>query len=201
MSAVSETIMAMALAFKKRLELGNDAQARVAEYVAEFGWSTDGIGSIGNESVPASYAKNKAGELEHYTAPDLTIDKRNWPFSITLEVKNKTLYRDRYWIDAERLEYTTKWARMKDRFVLWVIEDESKGRSLFCASNHKLNTTEYREYNPYSKNIQKTKTVPTWMFDAAVFVPLEEALTAQLDNFYTTRSLYLPDQTGEVRQI
>jgi hypothetical protein len=201
MSAVSETIMAMALAFKKRLELGNDAQARVAEYVAEYGWSTDGIGSIGNERVPASYAKNKAGELEHYTAPDLTIDKRNWPFSITLEVKNKNEYRGRYIIDAYRLDYITKWARMKDRFVLWVIEDESKGRSLFCASNDKLNSTPHRQYNPHTTNIEKTKTVPSWMFDASVFVPLEEALTAQLDSFHTTRSLYLPDQTGEVRQI
>ena len=201
MSAVSETIMAMALAFKKRLKLGHDAQARVAEYVAEYGWTTDGIGSIGNESVPASYAKNKAGELELYTAPDLTMDKRNWPFSITLEVKNQRLYRGRYWIDAHLIVNATKWARMKDRFVLWVIEDESNGRALFCASNDKLNSTPHRTYNPYSKNIEKTKIVPTWMFDASVFIPLEEALTAQLDNFYTTRSLYLPDQTGEVRQI
>ena len=191
----------MALAFNERLELGNNAQARVAEYVAEYGWTTDGIGSIGNESVPASYAKNKAGELEHYTAPDLTIDKRNWPFSITLEVKNKNEYRGIYYIDAYRLDYITKWARMKDRFVLWVIEDESKGRSLYCASNDKLNSTPHRQYNPHTTNIKKTKTVPSWMFDASVFVPLEKALTAQLDNFYTTRSLHLPDDTGEVRLI
>ena len=90
---------------------------------------------------------------------------------------------------------------MKDRFVLWVIGDESKGRSLFCASNDKLNSTPHRAYNPHTTNIKKTKTVPSWMFDASVFVPLEEALTAQLDNFYTTRSLHLPDNTGEVRLI
>ena len=107
MSAVSETTMAMPLVFNQRLEIGNNAQARVAEYVAEYGWSTDGIGSIGNESVPASYAKNKAGELEHYTASDPTIDKRNWPFSITLEVKNKNEYRKIYYIDAYRLDYIT----------------------------------------------------------------------------------------------
>ena len=201
MSAVSETTMAMPLEFNQRLERGNNAQARVAEYVAEYGWTTDGIGSIGNESVPASYAKNKAGELEHYTAPDLTIDKRNWPFSITLEVKSKNEYRGIYYIDAYRLDYITKWARMKDRFVLWGIEDESKGRSLFCASNDKLNSTPHRTYNPHTTNIKKTKTVPSWMFDASVFVPLEEALTAQLDNFHTTRSLHLPDNTGEVRLI
>ena len=191
----------MPLGFNKRLEIGNNAQARVAEFVANYGWTTDGIGSIGNESVPASYAKNEVGQLEHFTAPDLTIEKRGWPFTITLEVKNKTPVRGKWWIDERRLNYTTKWAMMKERFVLWVIEDESNGRELICASNDKLNSTLYREYNPLSMNIDKTAPEPTWIFDPCVFVPLESALNAQLDNFHTIRSLHLPDNTGEIRQI
>ena len=199
MSAVSETTMAMSHGFKKRLEIGNNAQARVAEYVANYGWTTDGIGSIGNENVPVSYAKNDAGELEHFKAPDLTIEKRNWPFSITIEVKCKTPYRGKYWIDESRLDYITKWALMKERLVLWVIEDESKGRELLCASNDKLNTAQ-REYNPFSKDIHGGPE-PTWLYEESVFVPLKDAVTAQLECFQTTRSLYLPDETGRTQLI
>ena len=89
---------------------------------------------------------------------------------------------------------------MKERLVLWVIEDESKGRELFCASNDKLNTTEHREYNPYSKD-RAGKLEPTWLFDPCVFVPFEEALASQLESFRTIRSLHLPDETGRTQLI
>jgi len=200
MSAVYETTMVMAHGFKQSLELGNEAQARVAEFVANYGWTTDGIGSIGNEKVPASYAKDDAGVIQHFKAPDLTIEKRNWPFSITIEVKCKPPYNGKYWIDESRLAYTTKWAMMKERLVLWVVEDGSKGRKLICASNEKLNTTEHREYNPYSTD-RYGNPEPTWLFNPCVFVPFEEALEAQLESFRTIRSLHLPDETGRTRLI
>ena len=51
---------------------------------------------------------------------------------------------------------------MKERLVLWVIEDESKGREL-RASNNKLNTAQ-REYNPFSKDIHGGPE-PTWLYE------------------------------------
>ena len=186
----------MALDFDTSLELGKAAQARAGKYSTSFGWYVDGIGSIGKERVPVTYIpETESGENE-LTAPDQTIKRRGWPFSITLEVKNKESIKDKFWVDVRRLNYITKWARETEQFVLWVIEDERKNRELICASNDKLSSTPHREYNPYSKD-RYGNPEPTWMFQSQVFVPFKDFLISQIESFHTTRSLHLPNSTGE----